>query len=184
MNVKSDAPNVYQQINELGQQVNMPNLVGLLRVAGMGRRLDMAEFAPFKPGDELGFKPGDELGFKPGDELGFKPGDELGFKPGDELSRRFGSRIGLADLPALAELANAITAMAYAKAITKDLRSLQEKLNGEDRARLQKALNHLETQIDQIESSVKRAVAASPPSRSASGSDNGRAVHVHLHLGS
>ena len=168
MSSKSDAQSVQQQINDLGRQVSMPNLAGLLRAAGFSRQLDMAENAPYKPGDELGYK----------------PGDELGYKPGDELSRAFGSRLGLADLPALAELANAITAMAYAKAILQDLRPLQDRLNGEDRARLQKALNHLETQIDQIESSVKKAVAVSAPSRSASGSDSGRCVHVHLHLGS
>jgi hypothetical protein len=178
MNSKSDAETVYQQINELGRQVNMPNLVGLLRAAGMGRRMDLAEHLPFKPGDDLGFKPGDELGFK--------PGDELGFKPGDELSRLFGPPgLGLADLPALAELASAVTAMAYARAIVKDLRLLQAKLSGEERATLQKALNHLDTQVDHIESSMKRAVAASAPGRpgSGGGSENGRAVHVHLHLG-
>ena len=150
MNTKSDAENVYQQINELGRQVNMPDLAGLLRAAGMGKRTDLAEHSPFKPGDELGFK----------------PGDELGFKPGDELSRMFGpSGLGLADLPALAELANAVTSIAYCRAIVGSLRPPQPKLNGEHRATLQKALTHLETQIEQIESSVKQAVAASARSR-------------------
>jgi hypothetical protein len=169
MSSKSDAQNVYQQINELGRQVSMPNLAGLLRAAGFTRQLDLAESAPYKPGDDLNYK----------------PGDDLNYKPGDDLSRMFGSRgLGLADLPALAELANAVTAMAYARALVKDLRPMQEKLNGEDRALLQKSLNHLETQIDHIDASVRQAVAASVPARAASGSDGGRAVHVHLHLGS
>lgn len=167
MNSKSDGQNVNQQINALGQQVNMPNLAGLLRAAGFTRQLDLAENAPFKGGDEMAFKAAD-----------------LVYKGGDEMSRLFGpGGLSLADLPALAELADAVTAMAYSRALVQDLRPLQEKLNGEDRARLQKALNHLETQIDHIESSVKQAVAASASARSSSGSANGRAVHVHLHLG-
>src|SRR5688500_920775 len=123
---KSDAESVYHQINELGRQVSMPDLVGLLRAAGFRRQVDMAENAAYKSGDEMAMKPADL------------------YKGGDEMARLFGpAGLGLADLPALAELANAVTAMAYSKAIIKDLRVLQAKLAGEDRATLQKALNHL-----------------------------------------
>ncbi len=61
------------------------------RAAGMGRRMDLAESAPYKPARRV-----DE---RPATNSVTSPVTNSGYKPGDELSRLFGtSGLSLADL--------------------------------------------------------------------------------------
>jgi hypothetical protein len=162
----SDRDDIQQRINELGRKAGIPDLVGLLRGAGMERGRDLAE--NYKPGGDLAPP--------------YKPGGDLLYKPGGDLARLLES--GALDLPSvqsLSELANALAALTYARTITKSLREVQRRLSGEDRASIEKGVNYLETQLDHIQASIIQSAAAS--SGPSAGSGNGRNVHLHLHLG-
>ena len=163
-----------RQIDALGRQLNVPNLGALLRAAGVARRTDMAE----------NYKPGDEMAYKPSDEMTYKPANEMAYKAADEMSRLFGQAgLTLADLPSLAALADAVTAIAFARSLTRDVRELQPRLAGEDRAKLQRSVQYLDTQLDIIERSIQGAVAAARGTSggTARGCGCGRNVHLHLH---
>lgn len=117
--------------------------------------------APMKPGDEMSAAP-----MKPGDEMSAAP-----MKPGDEMG-----------VSGLVDVRMATLAVRRAKSLLQDLRAVQGRLGGADRAAVERVINSLETELATIDANYGSAVRDAY-SRRQGDTTAGRAINVHLHFG-
>jgi hypothetical protein len=110
--------------------------------------------------------------------------DNIKSGPAGDMGLTGESAIGMMEIVALVR---AGAALGQAKTILADLRGVLPSLHGEQRARVEKSINFLETALSTVSDSYRKylegSTAATAAMRRRASSATGRPVHVHLHLG-
>jgi hypothetical protein len=152
----------------------------LLQTVRRGAGSDLAEHIKGGGGDDLA----DNIKGGGGDDLA----DNIKGGGGDDLrvgsSSDRGTAVGAIPSATLVDLVKAAAALGRARTAVVELRAVRAKLNGEDRARLEKAINFLETDLGLIDVGYHKYIDATLMAADGRARGRDRAIHVHLHLGS